>query len=192
MRLDLLADVRLAIIDDDHRAIGQIADPLSLVAAFAHDLEMHHFTGNHRRLHQVRDLVQIYAFDILQPGHLGKVCIIGVQLGVQVARQADQLGVHTLFIGKITVMDAHFDLRVVLQPVQHLESAPAARTLDLVRRIRDLLQFQQHETRHHDQALDQLGLNQIRDASVDDDARIQQQQVVRLVLWREADIGDDE
>ena len=41
--LDLLADVRLAVVDDDHRAVGQIADALALVLAFADDFQLQRF-----------------------------------------------------------------------------------------------------------------------------------------------------
>ena len=83
-------------------------------------------------------------------------------------------------------------LRIVLQAVQHLETAPAARALDVVDRVGDLLQLQQHKPRHDDDAFDQPRFDEIRDAAVDDDARVQQHQVVRLVLPREAHIRDDE
>ena len=47
---DLLADVGLAVVDHDHRAIGQIADALALVLAFAHDFQVQNFAGQQDRL----------------------------------------------------------------------------------------------------------------------------------------------
>ena len=55
-----------------------------------------------------------------------------------------------------------------------------------------LLQFVQHKPRHDDEALDEFRLDQIGDATVNDDAGVQQQQPIRLVLRCEADVGDDE
>ena len=78
------------------------------------------------------------------------------------------------------------------KPVEHFKAAPAAGALDVVGGVGDLLQFQQHEARHDDQAFDEMRLNQVGDASVNDDAGVEQQKVVRLVLRREADVGDDE
>ena len=46
---DLLADVRLAVVDDDHRAVGQIADALALVLAFADDSQLQDFAGQQNR-----------------------------------------------------------------------------------------------------------------------------------------------
>ena len=42
------------------------------------------------------------------------------------------------------------------------------------------------------EALDKFRLDQVGDASVNDDAGVEQQQIVRLVLRREADVGDDQ
>lgn len=38
--LDLLADVRLAVVNHDHGAVGQITDALSLVPAFTHNFHL--------------------------------------------------------------------------------------------------------------------------------------------------------
>ena len=110
-----LADMRLAVVDDDHGAVGQIADALAFVAAFADNFELHGFAGNQRGLHQVADFVQVDANDALQAGDLGEVGIVGEQLGVEVAREPDELGVHAFFLGEIAVVDADFDFGVVLQ-----------------------------------------------------------------------------
>ena len=37
---DMLADMGLAVVDDDHRAIGHITDALSLVLAFADNFQL--------------------------------------------------------------------------------------------------------------------------------------------------------
>ena len=118
----------------------------------------------------------------LQFGDLGEVVIVGEKPGVEVARQADEFGVHFLFLGKIAVVDADLDAGVALDAVEHFQSAPAAGALDGIGGIGDLLDFPEHKPRHDDQALEEMGFNQIGDPAVNDDAGIEQQQVVRLVL----------
>ena len=83
-------------------------------------------------------------------------------LASQVARQADQLGVHFLFLGKIAVVDFDFVARVALEAVEHFQAAPAAGASDGVAGIGDLLQFLQHKARHHDQAFEKIALRSDR------------------------------
>ena len=134
------------------------------------------------------DLVEVDVIDFLQLGDLGEVVIVGVEPGVEVAREADELGVHFLFLGKIAVVDADFDVGVALDAIEHFESAPAAGAFDGIGGIGDLLEFPEHKARHDDQAFEEMGFNQVGDAPVNDDAGVEQQQVVRLVLRREADV----
>ena len=58
--------------------------------------------------------MEIHAVDALQARDLGEVEIIGEQFGVEVAREADQLGVYARFLGEIAVMDADFDFGIIL------------------------------------------------------------------------------
>ena len=134
--------------------------------------------------------MEVDVVDLLQLGDLAEVVVVGEELGVEVARQADELGVHFLFLGKIAVVDADFDAGVALDAVEHFEAAAAAGALDGVVGIGDLLEFLEHKARHDDQAFEEIGFNQIGDAPVNDDAGIEQQQVVRLVLRREADVRE--
>ena len=61
---DLLADVRLAIVDDDHRAVGQITDALALVLAFTDDFQLEDFAGQEDDLEALGNLVQVDAIDL--------------------------------------------------------------------------------------------------------------------------------
>ena len=89
-------------------------------------------------------------------------------------------------------MNADFRVRVALKAVEHFESAAAAGAFDGVGGIGNLLNFLQHKTGHDDQALQKAGFNQIGDAPVNDDAGVEQQQVVGFVLRRKPDVGNDQ
>jgi len=68
--------------------------------------------------------------------------------------------------------------------VQHFKPATAPRALDVVGGVGDLLQFQQHKSRHDDQSIDEMGFNQVGDASINDDAGVEQEEVSGL-FWGE-------
>ena len=189
---DLLADVRLAVVDHDHRAVGHIADALAFVLAFAHDFQAQNFTGKQNHFEALGDFMEVDIVDFLQLGDLGEVVVVGEKPGVEVARQADEFGVHVLFVGKITVMNADFNTGVALNAVEHFESAPAAGALDGIGGIGNLLNFFEHEPRHDNQALQKMGFNQISDATVNDDAGIEQQQIVCLALLAKTHVRNDE
>ena len=79
-------------------------------------------------------------------------------------------------------MNTDTELGIMLHAVQHFEPAPAAGALDIVGRISDLLQLQQDKPGYHDHAIDNVGFNQIGDATVDDHAGIEEEEAIGLVL----------
>ena len=90
----------------------------------------------------------------------------------EVARQANELGIHVLLIGKIAVVNANLDVLVALDAVEHFQAAPSAGALDGVAGIGDLLDFPEHKARNDDEAFEQPRLNQVGDAPVNDDAGV--------------------
>ena len=61
---DLLADVRLAIVDDDHRAVGHVANALAFVLALANDFQAQHFAGEQDDFEVFGDLVKVHIADL--------------------------------------------------------------------------------------------------------------------------------
>src|ERR1035437_11039093 len=89
-------------------------------------------------------------------------------------------------------MDFDLVAGVALDAIKHLQTTAPARAFEGVIGIGNLLQLLQNKARHHDQALDKVGFDQVSNAPINNDTGIQQQEVVRFVLRRESDIGDDE
>ena len=89
-------------------------------------------------------------------------------------------------------MNLHLIAWVALDAIEHLEAAPAARPFDGIIGIGDLLQFLEHKPRHDDDAFDKIRFDQISDAAVNDGAGVEEQEVVRFVARRKADVRDDE
>ena len=112
--------------------------------------------------------MHVHVADVLQLGDLAEVVIVGEQLRAEVAGQPDELGVHFRFLREIAVVDFDLVARVALDAVEHFEAAPAPRALDGVVGIGDLLEFLEHKARHDDDAFEEIGLDQIGDAAVND------------------------
>jgi hypothetical protein len=94
--------------------------------------------------------------------------------------------------GEIGVVDFDFVALVLLEAGEHFQAAPPAGADDRVVGIGDGLQFVQDETRDDDRPFQEPGVNQVGDASVNNNAGVQDEQVFGLALRGEADVGDDE
>src|SRR5207302_2185157 len=88
-------------------------------------------------------------------------------------RQLDQLQIDFTNLWKIEVGNDHLDARHLLNLLEDVEASAAAIALQRVGRIGDELQLLQHELRNHQRAVEETGLADIRDAAVDDDARVE-------------------
>src|ERR1035437_6547010 len=192
LRVNLLADVGLGVVDDDHSAVGEVADALAFVAAFADDFQFQNFAGEQRGFHEPADFVQVEAGDALKFGDLGEVEIVGDEAGLEIEREVDELGVHVFFPGKIAVVDADFNFRAVLKAVEHFEAASSTRSFDGIGGIGNLLEFVQHEAGDDGQAFNEFRLDEVGDPAINDHARVEQQQILRFVLRHEPDIRNDE
>ena len=71
-------------------------------------LKLQDFAREQDHLKAFGHFVEVDAIDLLQLGDLGQVVVVGVELGIEIAREADELGVHLLFFGKIPIMDSDF------------------------------------------------------------------------------------
>ena len=182
----------VGVVHDDHRAVVHVAHALVLVLALAGDADVQDFAGQHDHLHLRRDLGDVDAGHALQLGDLRKIEIRREKFSVQRFRQAHELAVHFLFLGELVLVNLYLHAQLVLDAVEHVESATAAGAARAVLRVRDGLHFLEHEARHHDESFDQFRLDQFHDASVNDRAGIENDLVLRAALRSEAHVGDDE
>ena len=190
--IDLLSDQRLGVIHYDHSAIGKIADALAFVFAFTHDPQREDLARQEHRAHGFGKLVQVDVIDGLQLRDFAEVVIVGVELGAEVASQSNQLAVNFFFVGEIAVVDFDFVARIALDAVEHFEAVTSTSPFDGVRRVGDLLKLIQNKTRNNNEALDEIGFDEVGDAAIDNGASVQEQQVVRFILRGEADVGNDQ
>ncbi len=187
-----LADEGMAAVDHDHGAVGHVSHALVFLLAFAHDFEAENFAGEQDGFEGFGGVVDVDAFDGLKLGDFSEVEIVGVKAGIEVAGKLDEFGVHFLFFGEIAVVDFDLANGAALKAVEHVKAPAAACAADGVVGISDLLELAQDKSRDDDESLHNAGLDEVGDASVNDDAGVEEQDVVGLVLRRESYVRDDE
>src|SRR5262249_47996098 len=106
--------------------------------------------------------------------------------------QPHQFGIDLFFFREIAVVNPHFIAGIALDAVQHFEAAAATGAFNGIVGIRDLLEFFEHKSGDNEQALDEIGFDKVGDAAINNDAGIQQEQVVRFVLRGKPDVRDDQ
>jgi len=189
---DVLADCGLAVVDDDHGAVGQIADALPLVFAFADDAEGKHFAGQQDDAHGLGHFVKVDVVDALELGEFAEVVVVGEKFRAKVARETDEFAVDFGFVREIAIVNFDFVGGVFLDAAENLKAAASAGAFDGIFGIGDLLEFFQDEAGHNNDAFEEIGFDEVGNAAVDDDAGIEQEEVVGFVLFCEADVRDDE
>ena len=182
----------LRVVDHDHRAVGQVAHALALVLAFADDAQGEHFAGQQDHAQRFGQVVQVDVIDRLQLGDFAQVVIVGESLARKLRARRTSLASTSFSSGKSPswILTSLRVLRWMRLSISR-PRRPRARLMGSLESAICCSSLQ-HEPRHDDEALEEIGLDQVGDAAIDDDAGIEQQEVVRLVLRREADVGDDE
>mgnify|MGYP000926351939 CR=1 FL=1 len=89
-------------------------------------------------------------------------------------RELEQLGINLCDVLKVRLRDLHLHARFLADLLQDVKPSASAHALQGVRRIRDMLQLFEHKDRNEQCPLEKSRLTDIRDAPVDDDARIEQ------------------
>src|SRR5262249_26481066 len=154
-----------AALDNDHRAVIQIGDALSMLFAVFDDLDENLLTRQYDRLHGIRQIVDVQHRHTLQLAYFVQVEVIRDDLTPQHFRQLHKLAVHFRNFVEIPFIDQHFHVKILLDFVQNVESAPASIPLQQVRRIGNMLQLLQDKLGN-----DQRSFNKTRFADVGDPA----------------------
>src|SRR5436190_3761834 len=171
--VDVLADHPARVVDDHHRPVVQVGDPLVVFLAFLQDEDLHELAGEDDRLERVGELVDVEDVDAAELGHLVQVEVVGDDLSLERAPELDQLQVDLAHFGKVDVGDGDVDAGHLLDLLEDVEAAAAAVALQRVGGIGDQLQLLEHELRDHERAVEKAGLAHVGDAAVDDDAGVE-------------------
>src|SRR6266550_7075923 len=90
---ELRADVPSAVLDDDHRAVLQVADSLGMLLSFLDDPNGDLLTGQHDRTHSLREVIHVQDSDALQLGHPVEPVIVRHDRNAEGAREGHELRV---------------------------------------------------------------------------------------------------
>ena len=170
--VDILVDQPGAALDHDHRAVVQEADALSGLLALLDDPDPQLLAGQDRRLHGVRERVDVHHPHALQLGDAVEVEVVRQDDPAALLGQLDQLRVDLGDAGGLVLDDLNRRPEIALHAVQDLQAAPAAIAPQGVRGIRDVLQLLEHEPGNDERAVHEPGLHDLRDPAVDEDAGV--------------------
>ncbi len=115
------------MVDHDHRAVVEIGDALVVLLALFQDEYTHCLAREDDRLHGIGKFVDIQHLDAAKLRNLVEVKIVGHDHRIELLAKFDQLQVDLFYIRKVGLDYLHIELRVVSQPLEHVE--PAASTL---------------------------------------------------------------
>ena len=127
--------------------------------------------GRFQGIGQVVDIEDGHA---LEGSDLIQIIVVGDDFGIDLAAQADKLGIDALDVIEIIVDDADFDVIIFLHLLQDIQAAAALIALQQIRRIGDELQFFQDEDRHQQGPFEEARTADFGDTAVDDGTRIEE------------------
>src|SRR5256885_5343780 len=171
---DGLVHVAPAVLHHDHGAVIQVGDPLVLLFPFLDHLDVHLLTGDDDRLERVGEVVEVEDANPFQLRHPVEVVIIRHDGGGSGLFQLDVRHVDFSDIGHVLVDKFNVDQWLFLQQVEDLEAATSAVAAQRVTGVGDVLQLSQHEMRNKDLFAKKSSLGDVHDATVDDDARVEE------------------
>src|SRR5258708_17082089 len=180
----VLADQLARIVHHHHGAVVEIGDALVVLLAFFQDEDAHGLAGKHDGLEGVGQFVDVEHFHALELGDFVEVEIVGDDLAFIHLRQFDQFEVDCADGGKIVFDDLHVDGDDLLHALQHVKTAASTITFERVGGVRDQLQLAQHELRNDQDAIEEAGVGNVRNAAVNDDAGIEDLEALAALLFR--------
>ncbi len=166
------ADELAAGLDDDHRAVIEIADALIGFLARLGDLEPDDLAREVVGPKRGGRLVEVEDVDSAHAGDLGEVVVDGDERAAGVDGEPHELLVDVRGVGVVGLEHRHGVLGGKRR--EQVETAAAARATRVVGRVGERLQLGEHEARHAKRARQEAETAQLDEAPVDDGARVEQ------------------
>ena len=170
--VELVADEARAALDDDHRAVVQVADALAGLLALGDDLDPQRVAGQQRRLQRVGQRVDVQDADRLQVRHAVQVEVVGQDGRTARPGQGDQLGVDVARLGRVVVTISTGVGPSFWSRARISRPAPAAGAPLRVGAVGDPLQLVEDEVRDHQPVIQEARVDDVGDPAVDDGARV--------------------
>src|SRR5665213_2671131 len=171
--IDGFRDHLTRVIHYHHGAVVQIRDALVIFLALFENEYPHQLAGEHHRLQGVRQFIDVQHFDAMQLRDLVQVEIVGHNLARVDLGQLNQLHIDFANVREVFFDDLDGQLRHFLDTLQDVETAPPAVALHRIGGIGHQLQLVQYELGDHQRSVHKAGLDDVGNASVDDDAGVE-------------------
>src|SRR5262245_2506433 len=192
---DFGANGAASLLDDDHRAVVEIADALTDLVALFDDSYRQVLAGERHELEGVGQLVQVDDVHALQLANLVQVEVVGDDASADGLGQNDQALVHLRHfaeLGQVGLVHVQINLRVGLHAFEDVQAPSSAVPLDLVSAVGNALQLLEYKARHDQLGVDNPRITNIGNPAVYDDTRVQDQRSGPFNLFGELDIRNNE
>src|SRR5882672_451262 len=168
-----LADHFARVIHHDHGAIVEIRNALVVLFSLFQDKHAHCLAGQDDRLQRVRQFVDVEDRHALKLRDFVQVEIVGDDLAFVELCEFDQFHVDFAHGRKVVFHNLNLEGAGFLKALKDVEPAATAVALERVRGIGDQLQLAQDELRNYDDAVEKARLCDIGNASINDDAGVE-------------------
>src|SRR5207248_3825739 len=167
------ADHLACVVHYHHSAVVEIRHTLVVLFAFLQDEDFHDLARQHDWLQRVGQLIDVQHLNALKLRDFVQVEIVSDDLGFVSFGKLDQLHVYFADAREIVFYNLHGERGNLLDALQDIETSPAAIALQRISGISHELQLAQHKLRKHNDAVEEAGFSDVGDATVNDDAGIQ-------------------
>ena len=190
--IDATTEKRPAVVDDDHRAVFEVADRLAFVLAGFDEVDLDRLAHHEFGAEGLGEEVEVEPLHAVKLGHLAEVVVGGEELGAHRLGEEDELGVDIGALADLALGHADVEVLEAAKFVEDVEPAAAAGLLVGVGRIGDRLEFGEDEARDDEGGVEEAGLADTGNAAVDQHAGVDDDERDIDLVRDETDVGDDE
>lgn len=178
--------------DDDHGAIGEVADGLTGIFARFEEFDGEGIAWDGVGIEGFGEGVEVKPFDIMEFGDLCEVVVGGEDLGFKGLGEEDELGIDLLAIADGRLIDAEVDMVHGADAVEGIEPFASACLAIGIGGIGDGLEFVEDESGDDDAVAEESALADAGEAAIDEGGGIDEDEGDIDIMGDEADVGDDE
>src|SRR5215475_6452795 len=161
-------------VHDDHGSIFQVSNALVCLFPFAQNKNAHWFAGEHGWAKRICQLVHVQDGNSLDAGHFVQIELVSDDFRACFSRELHQPAVYIVFQVVGRLQNSHFDMRHLLDTLEHFQPAASALAAKRIGGIGDLLQFVQYKLWHLQRAVEKLCLANVGNAPVNQHAGVEQ------------------
>lgn len=190
--VDGLADKGLAVGDDDHCTVGEVADSLAGIFTFLDQCDSDRLADRSLGVKGFGEGIEIEPLDIVESGDLGEVEVGGEQFSFERLGEKNQFGIHGLAVADGGVIDAQVDVRHTAQLSEDIEAFAPAFLLLWVIGVGDMLKFIDNKLWNNEGEAHKAGLADTEDTAIDEGGGVDEREGNIDIVGDKAHVRDDE